>query len=167
MGKKSSPAVEFTQGFMEPLSGAIKAYADIAVAQANANAAIIAAQQKTAQAALGANAPILHELDRPFVTIKGRTGRGKHAAEYEVNASVLDLYALGDLAERGMMDADLIADGKTADSFSYGWDEVRSPRTQISGKPTGVTAERPRPAPQKSDWDKFVDWWNSDWITVG
>lgn len=167
MGKKS-PALEFTQGFMEPLSGAIKAYADIAVAQANANAAIISAQQKTMQAAVQANAPILHELDRPFFSLKGKLGGGKKAPEFDLQLSVMDAYALGDLAERGYADMGQIADGDEPTNFSYGWDEVRTPRTQISGNPTALTAERKTikgPAiDDRSIWQKI---WEDPWITIG
>ncbi len=168
MGKKGpSAATEFTEGFMQPLSDALKAYADIAVAQANANAQIISAQQKTMQAAVGVNAPIIHELDRPFLTVKGRFGRGKNAPQYEFAGSVLDMYALGDLMERSLYDAKQYADGEDPSAFSYAWDEVRTPRTQISGKPTSVATEQKAAvsAPDNRPW--YQKLWEDPWITSG
>ena len=139
---KSGDMQEFASGFMEPLSGAIKAYADIAVAQANANTAIINSQQKTAQAALAVNPNILHELDRPVVNLKGKIGRGKNAPVYEVNASILDLFAFGSMVEGINKDMDDFAhqgeelpvrDFRMPGWFNQEWDDVRTPRTQISG----------------------------------
>ena len=133
---KKDPSVAFAAGFMQPLSDAITSYANIAVAQANANAAIISAQQKTQQAALAVNAPIIHELDRAFFSFKGKMGRGKNAPLFNLDLSVLSAYALGDMLERIMADMKDYNQGLDPGWFSKEWDDVRTPRTQISGSST-------------------------------
>lgn len=146
MTKGGSPALSFASGFMQPLSDAITSYANIAVAQAQANAAIITAQQKTQQQALQVNAPIIHELDRPFFNLKGKTGRGKNAPTFNIDLSILGAYALGDMIERMSMDLKEFNEGIDPGWFSREWDNIRTPRTQVGGTATIGEIGIPKPS---------------------
>ncbi len=138
-------AIEGLGGAVEAAFGAL---ATIMAAQAQAQAEIVAAQQKTQQAAVQVNPGILHELDRPMLTIQGKLWGGKNAPTFNLNASLMDLYAFGDMAERIYYDiAEQYLEGRPPGMFSIEWDDIRAPRTQVAGTPSVRTGIIPEPAP--------------------
>lgn len=120
------------------------------------------ARQRTSQAAVRENAPILHELDVPFIVVKFDLGTRKKPIPVAVNLTLLNLFGLGDTAERIYADARAMRLGNLPRNFSSEWDDIRTPRTERAGTSTNPpTADQVAAAvmteEEKTRWNRSVD----------
>ncbi len=143
---RAKQAVGTVQGVAGAISGVAKGLSDPLSAYFEAEANKEIARQKTNQAALKENQPILHELDIPFITLKLELGTRRRPIPVSINLSLLNLFGLGDFAERVLADSLALRAKNIPNNFSKEWDDVRTPRTAVPGSTvtalgTGVPPE--------------------------
>lgn len=151
------------------ISGVAKAFSDPISAYFEAEANKEIARQRTAQAALKENQPILHELDVPFITLKMDLGTKKKPIPFTLNFTLLNIFGLGDLAERIYADILTVKSKNTPNNFSKEWDDVRTPRTQVSGyNVTSITTTGTAAGANQVEAERiFADWLANVYGTTG
>lgn len=121
------------------------------------------ARQRKEEAALKANAPLLHELDVPFIQCTFNAGTKRKPIPVRLNLTLLNIFGFGDFTERVLADYAQIKNKGTPNNFSREWDDIRTPRTSQPGTttnpPTSLTASQlaALTAEQKDTYNKALD----------
>ncbi len=165
---RARQAVGVVSGVGGAISGVAKSLSEPLSAYFEAEANKEIARQRTNQAALKENQPILHELDTPFTTIRFDIGTRRRPIPVSVNVTLLNMFGLGDFAERIYADLLAVKAKNIPNNFSKEWDDVRTPRTQISGSnvtPLGTGTIPATPTETQTQMDRmqeYVLWWQAN-----
>lgn len=141
------------------VTGVAKGASDAISSYFEAEAVKEVARQRTQQAALKENAPILHELDVPFITVKMDLGTKRRPIPMSVNLTLLNMFGIGDTFERIYGDLRALKAGVIPRNFSSEWDDIRTPRTQQAGTRTNPPVADTVAAVAMTD--KERDRWNA------
>ena len=129
----------------EAAGGVAEAISSVFVAQQQAIASIEKARQETKAEAVKSNSLMLHELDRVFLTYETKWGRrnketGEAKHKLTLDLSILDMYAMGDLAERLIGDLEQLDKKAVPTNMTNGWLLARAPLVERTpyAKPADV-----------------------------